>query len=313
MLYPVPLPATAVGQGTSPYVNVGDMSNKGIELTLGYHYGRNDERPFKFDFVLNFSRNVNKIVLLAPGIQQQAYGSFRSLQTSILKEGEPFGSFYGLDVAGIFQNQGEITAGPSYPGARIGGFKFRDVNGDGKIDPSDRTIIGNPNADFLYSFSLNANYKNFDIAMFFNGVQGNDLYDANRYFTDFNTFAGARSTRILDAWSPTNTGSMIPSPTVGASDLEYNSSSYYVQDGSFFRMKNLQIGYTFPAQKLFGTKYGVSKLRIYASTTNLFTITKYEGLDPEVSQETETFSALGVDRGIYPNPRQFLLGISVGF
>jgi TonB-linked SusC/RagA family outer membrane protein len=313
MLYPVPLPATAVGQGTPPFVNVGDMSNKGVELTLGYHYGRNDERPIKFDAVFNISRNVNKIDRLAPGIDQQPYGAFRSLQTSILKVGEPFGSFYGLDVAGIYQNAEEVAAGPSYPGARVGGFKFRDVNGDGLISPSDRTIIGNPNPDFIYSLSLNANYKNFDIAMFFNGVQGNDLYDTNRYFTDFNTFAGARSVRLLDAWSPTNTESMIPSPTIGASDLEYNSSSYYVQNGSFFRMKNLQIGYNFPAQKIFGTSYGVSKLRVYASVTNLFTVTKYEGLDPEVSQETETFSALGVDRGIYPNPRQFLLGISVGF
>ncbi|WP_432712538.1 SusC/RagA family TonB-linked outer membrane protein, partial [Pedobacter sp.] len=313
MLYPVPLPATAAGLGTSPFVNVGDMSNKGVELTLGYHYGRNDERPLKFDFVLNFSRNVNKIELLAPGIQQQPYGSFRSLQTSILKEGEPFGSFYGYDVAGIYQNDAEVTAGPSYNGARVGGFKFRDVNGDGVINPSDRTVIGDPNPNFLYSFSINANYKKFDIMMFFNGVQGNDLYDANRYFTDFNTFAGARSTRLLDAWSPTNTGSMIPSPIMGASDLEYASSSYYVQNGSFFRMKNLQIGYTFDVAKLIGSRYGVNKLRVYASTTNLFTITKYDGLDPEVSQETETFSALGVDRGIYPSPRQFLLGISVGF
>ena len=313
MLYPVPLPASAVGMGTSPFVNVGDMSNKGVELTLGYHYGRKNDSPFKFDFVVNISRNVNEIVALAPGIEQQAYGNFRSLTTSILKVGEPFGSFYGYDVAGIYQNEAEVTQGPSYTGARVGGFKFRDVNGDGVLNPQDRTIIGNPNPDFLYSFSLNANWKNFDIAMFFNGVQGNDLYDANRYFTDFSTFAGARSTRLLDAWSPTNTGSMIPSPNVRASDFEYASSSYYVQDGSFFRMKNLQIGYTFPTEKLFGAKLGINKLRIYASTTNLFTITDYTGLDPEVSQETETFSALGVDRGVYPNPRQFLLGISVGF
>ena len=313
MLYPVPLPATAAGMGTSPYQNVGDMSNKGVELSLGYHYGRNDDRPFKFDFVVNISRNVNKIVALAPGISQQGYGDFRSLQTSILKVGEPFGSFYGYDIAGIFQNQAEVTAGPSYDKARVGGFKFRDVNGDGKITPLDRTIIGNPNPDFLYSFSLNANYKNFDVAMFFNGVQGNDLYNATRYFTDFNVFAGARSARLLDAWSPTNTGSMIPSPNARVSDLEYASSSYYVQDGSFFRMKNLQIGYSIPTHKFLDAKHGVNKVRIYASTTNLFTLTKYDGLDPEVSQESSTFSAPGLDRGIYPSPRQFLLGISVGF
>jgi TonB-linked SusC/RagA family outer membrane protein len=313
MLYPVPLPATAVGLGTSPYQNVGDMSNKGVELTVNYHYGKASDSPFKFDLGVNFSKNVNKIVALAPGINEQPYGSFRSLTTSILKVGQPFGAFYGYDVSGIIQSDADLAAGPAYPGARVGGFKFRDVNGDNKITPADRTIIGNPNPDFFYSLNLNASYKNFDVAMFFNGVQGNDLYDANRYFTDFPTFYGARSTRLLDAWSPTNTSSKIPSPNISAAEIEYSSSSYYVQNGSFFRMKNLQIGYTFPAQKMFGTKSGINKFRVYASATNIFTITKYTGLDPEVSQESSTFSVPGLDRGIYPNPRQFLLGLSVGF
>jgi TonB-linked SusC/RagA family outer membrane protein len=313
MLYPVPLPATAVGLGSSPYVNVGDMSNKGIEANVNYHYGRNADSPFKFDVGVNFSRNVNKIVTLAPGIDQQPYGAFRSLTTSILQEGQPFGAFYGYDVAGIYQSDADLAASPKYAGARVGGFKYADVNGDGVINPQDRTIIGNPNPDFYYSLSLNASYKNFDVALFFNGVQGNDLYDANRYFTDFSTFAGARSTRLLNAWSPTNTSSLIPSPYNNAAEIEYASSSYYIQNGSFFRMKNLQIGYSLPAQKVFGSKLGVNKFRIYASATNLFTITDYTGLDPEVSQESSTFSAPGVDRGIYPNARQFLLGLSVGF
>jgi TonB-linked SusC/RagA family outer membrane protein len=313
MLYPVPLPSTAVGLGSSPYVNVGDMSNKGVEVSLGYHYGRKSSAPLKFDAAVNFSRNVNEITKLAPTVSQQPYGSFRSLQTSILKTGAPFGSFYGYKVQGIYQNQAEITNSASYTLARVGGFRYEDVNGDGVISPADRTIIGNPNPDFLYSLSLNISYKRFDIAAFFNGVQGNDLYEATRYFTDFPTFDGARSTRLLNAWSPSNPGSLIPSPYVGVSDLEYASSSYYVQNGSFFRMKNLQVGYTIPATKIFGTNTGFSRLRVYASATNIFTITKYTGLDPEVSQETETFSAPGVDRGIYPSPRQFLLGINVGF
>ncbi|MEJ7557375.1 MAG: TonB-dependent receptor [Pedobacter sp.] len=312
MLYPVPRPSTAVGLGTSPFVNAGDMSNKGVELTLGYHYGLASDSEFKFDAVVNLSRNVNKILTLAPGISQQPYGAFRSLTTSILKEGEAFGSFYGYRVAGIYQNAGDISSRPSYTGARVGGFVYQDIDGDGAITPADRTIIGNPNPDFLYSFNLNASYKNFDIITFFNGVQGNDLYESTRYFTDFPTFDGARSVRLLDAWSPSNPGSMVPSSYVGVSDLEYASSSYYVQSGSFFRMKNLQIGYTLPA-KVFKSSAAISKVRFYVSATNIFTITKYTGLDPEVSQETETFSALGVDRGIYPSPRQFLLGLSVGF
>jgi TonB-linked SusC/RagA family outer membrane protein len=313
MLYPVPLPATAAGLGSSPYVNVGDMSNKGVEVTLGYHFGRKDNRPLKFDIGINFSKNVNEITKLAPGINQQPYGTFRSLQTSILKTGEAFGSFYGYKVQGLYQNAAEIANSASYTLARVGGFRYQDVNGDGVISPADRTIIGNPNPDFLYSLSLNVSYKNFDVAAFFNGVQGNDLYEATRYFTDFPTFDGARSTRLLNAWSPSNPTSTVPSPYVGVSDLEYASSSYFVQDGSFFRMKNLQLGYSLPVNKVFGPKIGISKLRAYVSATNIFTLTKYTGLDPEVSQESDTFSAVGVDRGIYPSPRQFLLGINVGF
>ena len=313
MLFPVQLPSTAVGLGSSPYRNVGTMSNKGVEVNVNYHYGRNNDSPFTFDLGVNFSKNVNKLEEIAPGVDQLQYGAFRSLRTSILKKGEPFGSFYGYEQSGIFQSEADIAGSPSYSSARVGGMKFRDIDGDGAITPADRKIIGNPNPDFFYSLNLNASYKNFDIAMFFNGVQGNDLYDTNRYFTDFPTFQGAKSTRLLNAWTPTNTSSNIPSTTGTAAEIEYESSSYYVQDGSFFRMKNLQIGYTIPAEKVFGSKWGISKFRVYASTTNVFTITNYTGLDPEVSAEAETYSALGVDRGIYPNPRQFLLGVSVGF
>ncbi|UYQ91190.1 TonB-dependent receptor [Chitinophaga horti] len=314
MLYNLPLPSMASGEGSTPFVNIGDMQNDGIEISLNYHYTA--KRDFSLDFGVNFSRNVNEIVALAPSVSQQLYGAFRSLSTSVLKAGAPFGSFYGYKVAGIYQNAQEVTAGPSYDRARVGGLKYQDISGpegkpDGKIDPNDRTIIGNPHPDFLYSFSLNLKYRNFDLAAFFNGSQGNDLYEATRYFTDFTTFDGSASTRMLGAWSPTNTSSKIPSPYRGASDFEYASSSYYVQDGSYFRMKNLQIGYTIPMEKALGGK--VKNLRVYAGGTNLFTLTKYTGLDPEVSQTNSTFSALGVDFGIYPVGRQYILGVTAGF
>lgn len=313
MLYRVALPAVSVGGGLAPYVNIGKMSNKGVELSLGYHYGQTDNKPFKFDLGVNFSRNVNKIVSLSPTVSEQIYGFFRSQNTSIIRTGEAISSFYGYKVLGIYQTQAEVTAGPSYDRARVGGFKYADINGDGTITQADRTIIGSPHPDFLYSFSVNASYKNFDISMFFNGSQGNELYDANRYFTDFGVFAGATSTRVLTAWSPTNTGGTTPSPYANASSFEYASSSYYVQDGSFFRMKNLQIGYNLPAKKVFGEKIGIEKIRVYIGATNLFTLTKYKGLDPEVSQSSSDFSALGVDQGIYPISRQFLVGLNIGF
>ncbi|HTN38584.1 MAG TPA: TonB-dependent receptor [Arachidicoccus sp.] len=318
MLYPVPLPAQAVGGGASPFVNIGSMSNKGLELSVTYHYNPTGSADaFKFDLGGNISRNVNLLTSLAPTVTEQIYGGFRSINTSILRAGEPFGAFYGYKVTGIYQNAAELTSVPSYEGARVGGQIYQDVSGpdnkpDGVVDAFDRTIIGSPHPDFIYSISFNASYKRFDISMFFNATQGNDIFDATRYYTDFGAFDGAVSTRLLDAWSPTNTDSHVPAPYRNPAALELQSNSYYIQDGSYFRMKNLQIGYNFPVEKWFKHKE-VSNLRLYVSGTNLFTITSYSGLDPEVTQFSSTFSAPGVDLGVYPASRQFIVGFNVTF
>lgn len=313
MLYPVPQPAAAVGQGVSPFINVGTMNNKGFEIGLNYHYFKPNASNFTLDFGVNFSKNINEVTFLAPSVPEQPYLGYRNLQVSILKPGQPFGAFYGYKMIGIYQDASELASG--YEKARVGGPKYADVSGpdgkpDGKIDAFDRTIIGNPHPDFIYSFSLNATFKNFDVVMFFNGSQGNDLYEVTRQFTDFGLFGGAVSTRLLDAWSPTNKDSNIPSPYATRPTYEMNSNSYYVLDGSFFRMRNLQLGYTF-GEKILGKH--IKSLRAYVSATNLFTLTKYTGMDPEVSQLSSTFSAPGVDSGIYPVSRQYLIGASVAF
>jgi TonB-linked SusC/RagA family outer membrane protein len=313
MLYRLPLPAIAVGRAESPYVNIGSMNNKGVEFSLGYHYGHRQGTPFTLDLSANISRNRNEIVALAPSVDQQIFGSFRSMETSILRVGEPYAAFFGYRTTGIYQDANDIANNPSYPQARPGGLKYADINNDGIIDAEDRTIIGSPHPDFVYSFNLNTTYKNFDFMMYFYGSQGNDLYEATRYFTDFGVFKGQKSTRLLDAWSPTNTGSTIPSLTNDASGYEYASSSYYVQDGSFLKLKNLQLGYNIPTQKLFNENTSFHKLRVYLGVTNVFTITKYKGLDPEISATSSDYPALGVDFGIYPQARQYILGISLGF
>jgi TonB-linked SusC/RagA family outer membrane protein len=316
MLFRVPLPAAATGRAGVPYRNIGDMSNKGFEFSLGYHYGYRQEKPFTLDLAANFSMYKNNVVALSPEVTQVNYGAFRSMETSILQKGQPFGSFYGYQVAGIYQSAEDVANSPSYEKARPGGLKYADLNNNGEIDPGDRTIIGNPHPDFVYSFNINAAYKNFDLLLYFYGSQGNDIYEATRYFTDFGVFRGQKSTRLLDAWSETNTGSNIPSlanPNDEPSAFEYATSSYYVQDGSFLKLKNFQIGYNLPTQKLFGENTTFSRFRLYLGVTNLFTITKYEGLDPEVSATPSDYPALGVDFGVYPQARQYTFGLNLGF
>lgn len=318
MLYPVPLPSQAVGGGASPYVNVGSMSNKGFEIGLNYHYfaSEKSEDLLKFDISATIARNLNKILELAPTVNNQVYGGFRSINTSILMPGQPLGAFYGYKVIGIYQSSQDIANTPHYEGARVGGLNYADVSGpdgkpDGVVDAYDRTIIGSPYPKFIYSLGFNASYKRFDLVMFFNGSYGNQIFDATRYYTDFNAFDGSISTRLLNAWSSTNTASLIPSPYRNPSTYELAANSYYVQNGSYFRMKNLQVGYNFKFNGIFKDK--ISALRIYISATNLFTLTKYSGLDPEVTAYASDFTAPGVDFGVYPAARQYLLGLNVTF
>jgi hypothetical protein len=308
MLFRVPLPTQTAGMANSPFRNVGSMLNKGVEVVLNYHYFKPDAKSFRFDAGLNFAKNNNKIIALAPGVEQTSY-AVSGLTTTIFMVGKPYGEFYGYQQEGIFQTDAEVAAS-TQPGARVGGMKYADANGDKKFSDADRTTLGSPLPDFTYGINLGAAYKNFDVSAFFYGSQGNKIYNVTRNYTDFQAFPSAASKRLLNAWSPSNTGSMIPSPSALATPLEYQSSSYYVEDGSYFRLKNLQIGYTIKEGAL---SKMISRLRIYGSVTNLFTLTKYSGLDPEVTQVNSTFSLPGIDLGIYPNPRQFLIGINADF
>jgi TonB-linked SusC/RagA family outer membrane protein len=311
MLFPVPLPSQTAGLSSSPYVNAGNMLNQGIELVLNYHFKPANQKSFRFDAGVNFARNQNKIVTLAPGVQNMALGNFRSLTTTIFMVGQPYGEFYGYKQDGIFQSSAEVLKS-TQPGARIGGIRFADVDGDGKFSSNDRTVLGSPLPTYTAGINLNFYYKNLELTTFFYTSQGNKIYNQTKYFTDFQAFPSAGSTRLLNAWSPTNTNSNIPSPSSTANAIEYQSSSYYIEDGSYFRLKNVQLGYNIKNNFL-GKKIGISKMRVYASVTNLFTITKYSGMDPEISQANQTFGLPGIDFGVYPNARQMLVGINANF
>jgi hypothetical protein len=307
LLFPVTLPGT-VGGAQAPYVNVGEVQNKGLDVAVAYH-GRvgND---FKFNIGANITSYSNKITELdAP---QQA--NFQR-QTSIVLDqvGHPIGEFYGYKVIGYFKDAADVSASPVQEKAAPGLFKYADVNGDKKINDADRTPIGNPNAKFNYGLNLNASYKGFDLNAVFYGSYGAKIYNYTKYWTDFyGTFAGNKSLTLLnDSWTPNNLNAKDPIATTATGFSNTATiNSWYVEPGSFLKMRSLQIGYTFNAQAL---KFvGVERLHIYVQGTNLFTITKYSGLDPELQAVDQ--NGLGTDIGNYPNnEKKFIFGVNLTF
>ncbi len=319
MLYQVRLPATQ-GEAVAPFVNVGSMRNRGIDLGLNV---RNDAMNgnFTYDVTANFSTYRNVILelsgnkneaLIAPELRSYSYA--RSVA------GRPIYSFYGLKIDGIFQNEKEVQEHAPYPGyaevangvtTGVGKFKYRDVNGDGIISDADRTWIGNPHPDFTYGLNVNLGYKNFGLTIFMQGVQGNDLISFVRRLIDFNELGNNRSLRMLnDSWTPDNPHAILP--ILDASDSKsLLPSSYFVEDGSYLRMKVLQLSYNFPGTLL--TRIGLERMRVYVQAQNLFTITHYSGLDPEVNfTGAGTTSQMGIDQGVYPASKVYQLGVSIG-
>jgi hypothetical protein len=232
--------------------------------------------------------------------------------------GHPVGSFFGYEVLGLFQSDEDVSKSPTQTDAAPGRFKYRDVNGDGQITPEDRTFFGNPNPDFTYGLNLNATYKGFDFSTIFYGSQGNDAINFVRYYTDFfGTSEGKGKSNVLkEAWTPQNTNAKTPMAEY-ASTFSTNGvfNSYYKENGSFLKLRSLVIGYTINPSSL--RKYNISKFRIYLQGANLFTITKYSGLDPELSGSlsgTQASSSFGIDYGNYPNnQKSFLVGLNVTF
>jgi hypothetical protein len=225
--------------------------------------------------------------------------------------GHPMSAFFGYHVLGIFQTAAEVSEAPTQTGAEPGFLRFADTDGDNKITPTDRTFIGNPNPKFTYGFNLAFSYKNFDLTAFMYGSQGNDIFNWNTWWIDFwPSFQGQKSKELLNnSWTPTNSGASVPKAS-NKSNFSTNTeiTDYYIEDGSFLKLKNLQLGYNIPTTLL--GKVGIGSARIYLQGVNLFTITKYSGLDPELGGYDTVF---GVDAGNYPLVKQYLVGINVSF
>jgi len=308
LLFTQTLPAT-VGGATPPTVNVGDIQNKGFDIGLTYRGTVNDDLHFTLG--ANITTYNNKVVNIpSPGYFETA--NTQNLGNVIRNQvGQPVSSFFGYKVIGLFNSDAEVAAAPTQSGAAPGRFRYQDINGDGKIDASDRTFLGSPNPDFTYGLNLGLTYKRFDFSTTLYGSQGNEIYNTVKSFTHFfSTYVGAKSNDLLNAWTPENTNTNIPKiESTGSFSSSGVSNSFYVENGSFLKMRSLIIGYTVSPQVL--RKVGLNKVRLYAQGANLFTITKYSGLDPEVSGVS---SAFGIDYANYPsNQKNYIFGLNISF
>lgn len=322
VLLPTSLPGY-MGVPSSYMINAADVQNKGFELNLSYTTQIND---LYLNAYGNFSKVKNKVTSLGGDAQSIMKSSYRGQNITRIAEGEPIGHFYGYKTNGIFKSQEEINnyVGPKgdliQPDAKVGDLIFVDLDGDGEISSKDKTNIGSGFPDFTYGFGADLNWKNFDLSMFFQGVSGYKIFNALKYegmFVDtrYNQFSG-----IMDRFHPEkNPNGSTPRVTVKDTNGNQNMSDFYVDKGDYLRLKTLTLGYTL--DKNLSQKIHINKLRFYVTLQNLFTITSYKGFDPEIGESfanpanksSKASNEIGVDRGQFPQPRTFIMGVNINF
>lgn len=301
ILLPISLPSI-VGNVSPTIVNAGAVSNKGFEVDLGF---KNRSSLFNYRINANAATVRNNVEKLHPNLPNIVGDVTR---TAV---GQPLSSFYGYVMEGIYQNQAEINAqlfGAPSPGTKPGDIRFKDLNGDGIINDNDRTFIGNPIPRLSYGLNLSADSRGFDLSVFFQGVRGVDKYNDAKQITDYDSRPFNHSVAVLGAWKGEGTSNSIPRTTFNDNGSS-RKSSIFVEDASYFRLKNVELGYSLGAlrsvSKLGLSKLGVENVRVYVSGQNLFTRTRYTGLDPESTDI--------LDRGTYPQSRAFLFGTNASF
>ncbi len=310
ILFGVPLPGV-LGQISAPAQNIAQISNTGLDVLLT---NRGDiTKDLKFVTDLTFTTFTNRIDALAPGVDFFGSGNATRLGQPARNEvGSSFSRFFGYQVDGLFRNQEEVNSAPTQEGAAPGRLRFADINGDGRINADDRTYLGSPIPKFTMGFNLRLTWKNFEFENFFYWVNGVQIFNNYRLFTDFYPlFPGlAISDRVLDSWTPENPNTSVPIfENVANFSTNTQVSSYFIEEGSYLRWRNMSIGYNLPKRIL--DKIGADRLRLTASVNNLFTLTKYSGIDPAISGGDSGF---GIDTGgNYPIVRTWNLGVSLGF
>lgn len=308
LLFTQSLPGT-VGGAQAPVVNIGDLQNKGIDVAASYRDNINPD--FQFSVGVNFTTYKNEVV----SIPEPGYFDVANLQGmgALVRNqvGQEVSSFFGYEVIGLFNSTEEVSESPAQTGAAPGRFRYRDVNNDGVITPEDRTFLGSANPDFTYGVNLGLNFKRFDLGAVFYGSQGAEIVNTIRSYTHFyGGYIGNKSNVLLNAWSLENKNTTVPVIEAGTSLSTSGAlNSYFIEDGSYLRLRSLTLGYSIDSQLLQRIK--MQRLRVYLQAANLFTLTRYTGLDPELGGSSQAF---GIDYGNYPNnQRNFLLGLNFSF
>ncbi|MEP7108544.1 MAG: TonB-dependent receptor [Ferruginibacter sp.] len=334
------IPVPAQTGFTTAARNVGSIRNSGIEVVVDY---RKTKKDFSYGINLNFSTINNELLSLTAG--QTALTNFQLNENGLFqiggssnwgefsqsKIGGAVGEFFGYKAAGIFQTQKEIDdlnsvaetkhgSGSVYQGTTVAGDrKFVDVNGDGWVTPDDRVSLGSPIPKLFGSFNLDASYKSFDFSAFFYGVSGNKIFNNNQSnLESFGGLSNISADYLSNSWTPTNPSNKYPRVTT----TDYNQnrsgrpSDAFIEDGSYLRLRSVQLGYTFPSSLT--SKASISRARLFISAQNLFTITNYSGLDPEIGLPVQgngarNVYASGVDIGTYPTSKFYTVGFNVTF
>ncbi len=311
LLYQIPLPGVTGNRAAAPSVNIGEMLNEGIDIQL-VNRGKfgND---WSYELILNNSFLNNEIVFLAPGVDFFGGFGYRGINPIRNAPGQSLSTFFGYNVLGYFESEADVNNSPDQEGAGVGRFKYEDIDGDGVITPEDRTFLGSPVPDYAGGLTINLSYKNFRLGVLGNWVTGTQAFNMSKWFTDFHgTFEGAgKGVRAKESWTP-ELGNSAKAP-IWESESNLSTSgvenSWYVENSSYFRLQQVSLSYNFNDALL--SRVGMSNLRLMVAANNLFTLTEYEGLDPQVASNVDT--NFGVDVGNYPVTRGFIVTLAAGF
>ncbi len=297
LLAAVPLPLSTGSFPASIVTNAAAVENRGFEFAVSYS---NNDHPFKYNISANLGTLKNKVLQIGAN-NLPIYGA-----ASKTEVGRSIGELYGYQAIGIFKNQADVAASPTQTGAAPGDVKFKDINGDGVINDSDRTYQGITIPKYSYGINFSSSYKNFEFSMFWQGSGGNKVFDATYRNLMGGQYSNA-STDMLNYWTPTNTNTNVPRPIIGDPNANGRDSNRFIESGNYIKLQSLQIGYNIPLK---GNKY-LQRAKVYANGQNLLTITKYRGYDPDF--QSDGLFSRGYEMGSFPNPRTYSLGVEVDF